>query len=39
MKLIVGAAIGNNEFRIKYVTEKVNEQCGELKTLSNFPKS
>ena len=35
----LGAAIGSNEFRIKYVTEKVNERREELKTLSNFAKS
>ena len=34
------AAISSNEFRVKYVTEKVNEWTKkELKTLSNFPKS
>ena len=33
------AAIGTNEFRIKYVTEKVNEWCEELKPLPNFAKS
>ena len=35
----LGAAIGSNEFRVKYVTEKVNEWCKNLKTLSNFTKS
>ena len=33
------AAISSNEFRIKYVTEKVNEWCEELKPLPNFAKS
>ena len=33
------AAIGSNEFRIKYVTEKVSEWCEELKPLPNFVKS
>ena len=35
----VDAAISSNEFRIKYVTEKVNEWCEELKPLPNFAKS
>ena len=35
----LGVAIGSNEFRVKYVTEKVNDWCEELKTLSNFTKS
>ena len=33
------ASIGSNEFRIKYVTEKVSEWCEELKPLPNFVKS
>ena len=33
------AAISSDEFRIKYVTEKVNEWCEELKPLPNFAKS
>ena len=33
------AAIGSNEFRIKYVTEKVSEWCEELKPVPNFVKS
>ena len=33
------AAISSNEFRIKYVAEKVHEWCEELKPLPNFAKS
>ena len=33
------AATSSNEFRIKYVTEKVNEWREELKPLPNFAKS
>ena len=38
-KMRLGAAIGSNEFRIRYVNEKVNDWCEELKTLPNFAKS
>ena len=32
----LGAAIGSNDFRVKYATEKVKEWCSELKQLSKF---
>ena len=35
----LGAAIGSNEFRVKYVIEKVDEWIDELKTLSAYAKS
>ena len=35
----LGAAIGSNEFRVKYVTEKVDEWIDELRTLSTYAKS
>ena len=35
----LGAVIGSNEFRVKYVTEKVNEWIDELRTLSTNAKS
>ena len=34
----LGAAIGSNEFRVKYVTEKVDERIDELRTLSTYAK-
>ena len=37
-KTHLGATIGSNEFRIKYIIKKVNELCQELKLLSNFAK-
>ena len=33
------AVIGSNDFRTKYVSEKVTEWCSELKILSEFAKS
>ena len=38
-KTHLGALIGSNDFRIKYVDEKVTEWCSELKVLSEFAKS
>ena len=35
----LGAVIGSNDFRTKYVNEKVTEWCSELKILSEFAKS
>ena len=35
----LGAAIGSNEFRVKYVTEKVDEWIDELRTLSTYAES
>ena len=35
----LGAAIGSNEFRVKYVTEKVDEWIDELRTPSTNAKS
>ena len=35
----LGAAIGSNKFRVKYVIEKVDEWIDELKTLSAYAKS
>ena len=35
----LGAAIGSSEFRVKYVTEKVEEWIDELRTLSTYAKS
>ena len=35
----LGAVIGSNNFRTKYVNEKVTDWCNELKILSKFEKS
>ena len=35
----LGAAIGSNKFRVKHVTEKVDEWIDELRTLSTYVKS
>ena len=35
----LGAVIGTNDFRTKYVNQKVTQWCSELKTFSEFPKS
>ena len=35
----LGAVIGSNDFRTKYVNEKDPEWCSELKILSEFVKS
>ena len=35
----LGAVIGSNKFRVKYVTEKVDEWIDELRTLSTYVKS
>ena len=35
----LGSAIGSNEFRVKYVIEKVDEWIDELRTLSTYAKS
>ena len=35
----LGAVIGSNDFRTKYVNEKVTKWCSELKVLSEFAKS
>ena len=35
----LGTAIGSNEFRVKYVTEKIEEWIDELRALSTYTKS
>ena len=35
----LGAVIGSNEFRVKYVTEWIDERIDELRTLSTYAKS
>ena len=35
----LGAVIGSNDFRTKYVNEKVTEWCNDLKILLEFAKS
>ena len=37
-KRYLGAVIGSNDFRTKYVKKKVTEWCSELKILSEFAK-